>query len=63
MINDVTYGFTNINGVNIELPKDVSADDMQDFQVIKRFAEAADWDEGSGVLNVKDINLDSVPFH
>ena len=33
--------------------------DMQDFQVIKRFAEAADWNEGSGVLTVKDISVEA----
>jgi phosphomannomutase len=33
-------------------------DDVDDFQVIKRLAEAADWVAVSGALNVKDISAD-----
>lgn len=50
---------TNYNGLKIVKSGSRPLDDVDDFQVIKRLAEAADWAEGSGVLDVKDISIDA----
>ena len=47
----------NYNGLKIVKSGSRPLDDVGDFQVIKRLAEAADWAEGTGVLDVKDIAL------
>ena len=49
----------NYNGLKIVKSGSRPLDDVDDFQVIKRLAEAADWAEGSGVLNVKDISTEA----
>ena len=47
----------NYNGIKIVKSCSRPLDDTDDFQVIKRLAEAADWAEGAGVLDVKDISV------
>jgi len=47
----------NYNGLKIVKSGSRPLDDADDFQVIKRLAEAADWAQGSGVLDVKDISV------
>jgi len=47
----------NYNGLKIVKFGSRPLDNADDFQVIKRLAEAADWAEGSGVLDVKDISV------
>ena len=49
----------NYNGLKIVKSCSRPLDDAEDFQVIKRLAEAADWAQGSGVLDVKDISVDA----
>ncbi len=49
----------NYNGLKIVKSGSRPLDDMGDFQVIKRLAETADWAEGSGVLNIKDISVEA----
>jgi phosphomannomutase len=49
----------NYNGLKIVKSGSRPLDDVDDFKVIKHLAEAADWAEGSGVLNVKDISADA----
>ena len=49
----------NYNGLKIVKSGSRPLDDTEDFQVIKCFAEAADWAEGSGVLDVKDISVEA----
>lgn len=56
--NPITY-----NGLKIVKSGSRPLDDVKDFQVIKGLAEVAGWgegeDEGSGVLNIKDISADA----
>ena len=47
----------NYNGLKIVKSDSRPLDDVDDFQVIKRLAEAGDWAEGSGILGVKDISV------
>jgi phosphomannomutase len=47
----------NYNGLKIVKSGSRPLDDVDDFQVIKHLAEAADWVEGPGVINVKDISV------
>jgi phosphomannomutase len=47
----------NYNGLKIVKSGSRPLDNADDFQVIKRLAEAADWAEGPGVLGVKDISV------
>ena len=47
----------NYNGLKIVKSGSRPLDDVDDFQVIKRLAEAADWAQVSGVLDVKDISV------
>jgi len=49
----------NYNGLKIVKSGSRPLDDVGDFQVIKRLAEVADWTEGPGVLNLKDISVDA----
>ena len=49
----------NYNGLKIVKFGSRPLDDADDFQVIKCLAEAANWAEGPGVLNVKDISVDA----
>ena len=49
----------NYNGLKIVKSGSRPLDDTNDFQVIKRLAEASDWAEGSGALDVKDISVDA----
>jgi len=49
----------NYNGLKIVKSGSRPLDDLGDFQVIKRLAEVADWTEGTGVLDVKDISVDA----
>jgi phosphomannomutase len=46
----------NYNGLKIVKSGSRPLDDVDDFQVIKRLAEAADWAEGSGVLRQRDLS-------
>lgn len=49
----------NYNGIKIVKSGSLPLDDVKDFKVIKSLAEAADWAEGTGKLNVKDISADA----
>ena len=49
----------NYNGLKIVKSGSRPLDDVSDFQVIKRLAAAADWAEGTGVLDVKNISIDA----
>jgi phosphomannomutase len=49
----------NYNGLKIVKSGSRPLDDANDFQLIKRLAEAADWAEGPGILDVKDISVDA----
>ena len=49
----------NYNGLKIVKSGSRPLDDAGDFQVIKRLAEAADWAEGPGILDIKDISVDA----
>ena len=47
----------NYNGLKMVKSGSRPLDDVDDFRVIKRLAEVADWAEGSGVLDLKDISV------
>jgi phosphomannomutase len=49
----------NYNGLKIVKSGSRPLDDVDDFQVIKRLAETADWAEGTGVLDVNDISVEA----
>jgi len=49
----------NYNGLKIVKSGSRPLDDTGDFQVIKCLAEAANWAEGTGNLDVKDISVDA----
>ena len=49
----------NYNGLKIVKSGSRPLDDADDFQVIKCLAEAANWAEGPGVLDIKDISVDA----
>ena len=49
----------NYNGLKIVKSGSRPLDDAEDLQVIKCLAESANWAEGLGVLDVKDISVDA----
>ena len=49
----------NYNGLKIVKSGSRPLDDVDDFQVIKRLAEAAEWAEGTGVQDVNDISIEA----
>ena len=49
----------NYNGLKIVKSGSRPLGDADDFQVIKCLAEAANWGEGPGVLDVKDVSVDA----
>jgi phosphomannomutase len=49
----------NYNGLKIVKSGSRPLDDADDFQVIKCLAEAANWAEGPGVLDIKDISVEA----
>lgn len=49
----------NYNGIKIVKSASRPLDDADDFQIIKHLAEVADWTEGPGVLDIKDISVEA----